>query len=157
MKGRGGKSARKLSVRTNESSPFARLSPTLMAPPMLRCLPHIIKLAQASGNLCASFFLCLLRACVRACMYVCVSRKPPGEASSSVCHTEHPFFLILPLSTAKMTECNASHEREKRKLYSLQLYFIHTHSQTRGKEGATSSAEPYLSEICTCQWRSKTS
>lgn len=152
---RGGEgSARKLSVRTNESSPFARLSPTLMAPPMLRCLPHIIKLAQASGNLCVSFFLCLLRACVCACVCVCFTDAPWRGLQQRVPHWAS-LFLILPLSTAKMTECNAAHERKKRNciVYSYTLY-THTHS---GKEGATSSAELYLSEICTCQWRSKMS
>lgn len=46
---KGKKRARKLSVRTNESSPFARLFLTLMVPPMLRRLPRIIKAAQGSG------------------------------------------------------------------------------------------------------------
>lgn len=82
------KRGRKLSLWTNESSPFSRLSLTLMGPPMLRCLPRIIKAAQARGWQ-ESLFLFV---CVRAF----VSWTPPGEAASSGCHSEPFFPFLLP-------------------------------------------------------------
>lgn len=71
---------KKLSVRTNESSPFTRLSPTLMVAPMLRRLPCIIKAAQAYNGRNPSVSLLV-------CRCVPVLWTPPRETPSCVCHS----------------------------------------------------------------------
>lgn len=96
------KRARKLSVRTNESSPFARLSPTNGTPHAATLPSH----HQSSTGLkwqnleCVCFLM-------HVCLCVCASWTPPGETSSCVCHSNPPFF-----PSVRVTDCNA-HERKQ--------------------------------------------
>lgn len=101
-----------LSVRTNESSPFARLSLTLMVPPMLRRLHRIIKAARVGGGcrtLCVSAFLCMSVCTCFLGSCVCLT-KHPLERPPAVCATASPFFSLY---AAKVSECNA-HERKQK-------------------------------------------
>lgn len=89
----GKKRGRKLSLRTNESSPFCRLSPALMEPPHAAMPPSHHQSSAGKGATGIRFFIC-----ARAF----VSWSPPGEAPSSGCHTDPPppFFF----SAAKVSE-----------------------------------------------------
>lgn len=80
------KRGRKLSLRTNESSPFSRLSPTLMEPPHAAMPPSHHQSGVGKGATGIRFFIC-----ARAF----VSWTPPGEAPSSGWHTEPPPFLFF--------------------------------------------------------------
>lgn len=87
------KRGRKLSLWTNESSPFSLLSLTLMGPPMLCCLPRIIKAAQAGGaegDRNPFFYLCAR---------VCLMDTPQGGCQQWV-----PQRAFFPLSAAKVRE-----------------------------------------------------
>jgi len=114
--------ARKLSVRTNESSLFARLSPSLMVAPMLRRLHRIIKAVQTGNGKNPSVFLCV-------CLSQRVSWTPPRETSSCVCHS-NPFFF----SSVRVTECDAHESKQAFKSLSCICLCAYKHTLHGGKK-----------------------